>query len=202
MTNDVLVAFDATDHEPDIDHPSNVVRIFNLVSAVPLYEPGIGTRLSYVGVIGSGLGFGGSDRIDDQLDRLTMPFFRGKRVSVIGGSRGADAARRFTFEYGKRFPDRPQVHCCVLLDHVSADGWNAFKRISPRRLWDTRNYERPRAEHSLHIRAGGVSHRFYISDTVACDDVLVASGMNHTKVLHLDDPLQWSATWLALRGVS
>lgn len=199
---DVLVCFDATDHEPDNPHPSNVVQLAKKLDAIPLYEPGVGTRLGTLRRIGSLLGTGGSDRIEDQLDRLAFPYFAGKRISVIGGSRGACAAREFTHFYRERFPERDPIHACILFDHVCADGWHAAKRALPRLLWSVGEYPAPNAMRSLHLRAvDGKSNRFYLSDKVATREVIACIGMNHTQVLHSPRALGEAYRWAICHGL-
>lgn len=193
--SEVVVLFDGTSQEPDLPYGqrTNIFRFGMRWRDVVLYEPGIATRSEGVGKLtrwaAASLGLGLNQRVDDMLDRLE--FFRGARVSVVGGSRGAAQALEFCLQYEARYDAR--VRFCGLFDCCRATHVGALKRVLPRRLWGGRKvFARPPADVVVHAMAGREPSRLYAHDEVQnVDEEWTYDNLEHGEVLRHGAPRAW-----------
>lgn len=184
---DLVVLFAGTGQEPD--HPGGQTVCWNLgyaFDATVLYQPGIGTWETHFSKSAQGIGYGALGLVDDMLDRLAH--YAGYRVSAFGESRGADMAWEFAQGYEKRTGG--PLHLYGAIDSVSALGWDAIKRIAPRRWWHRPTKARPPAIHAFHLIAGLEPKRFYVHDVIAdVDAEVLFPGLRHGEIIRSADAL-------------
>lgn len=123
-----LYAFDGTNNDKGNDlgrhgddgGPTNVAILWDIYQGNKAYAYGVGTR--WEGLLGSGFGLGGQQRVKSMLKYYEKARAIGDcDVDIIGFSRGAAAARDFANELSEKYPDQ-KIRWMGLFDTVPSIG--------------------------------------------------------------------------------